>query len=74
MHELRQHQRLQLNIAAARHLSFRPSAHFARPRNLLLCRYVLEMLAQVYGYDAEARERSLTPEERLQFHQAHSSR
>src|SRR5712692_4969331 len=36
------------------------------------CRYVLEMLGQVYGYDAEARERSLTPEERLQLHQAHS--
>ena len=36
------------------------------------CRYVLEMLGQVYGYDAEARELSLTPDERLQFHQAHS--
>ncbi len=36
------------------------------------CRYVLEMLGQVYGHDAEARERSLTPEQRLQFHQAHS--
>ena len=36
------------------------------------CRYVLEMLGEVYGYDAEARERALTPEERLQFHQQHS--
>jgi len=36
------------------------------------CRYVLEMLGQVYGHEAEARERSLTPEERLLFHQAHS--
>jgi transposase len=36
------------------------------------CRYVLEMLGQVYGHDAEARECSLTPEERLRFHQAHS--
>ena len=36
------------------------------------CRYVLETLGQVYGHDAEARERSLTPDERLQFHQAHS--
>jgi len=35
------------------------------------CRCVLEMLGQVYGHEAEARERSLTPEERLQFHQAH---
>jgi transposase len=33
------------------------------------CRYVLEMLGQVYGYDAEARERGLRPEERLQLHQ-----
>ena len=36
------------------------------------CRYVLELLGQVYGHDAEARERSLTPDQRLQFHQAHS--
>ena len=36
------------------------------------CRYVLEMLGQVYGHDAEARERGLTPEERLRFHQEHS--
>ena len=33
------------------------------------CRYVLEMLGEVYGHDAEARERGLKPEERLQFHQ-----
>jgi ribosomal protein S27AE len=36
------------------------------------CRYVLEMLGQVYGHDAEARERSLTPDQRLQFHQDRS--
>jgi transposase len=36
------------------------------------CRYVLETLGQVYGHDAEARERGFTPEERLQFHQQHS--
>ena len=36
------------------------------------CRYVLEMLGQVYGYDAEARGRDLTPQERLRFHQEHS--
>ena len=36
------------------------------------CRYVLEMLGQVYGHDAEARERGLTPEQRLQFHQERS--
>jgi transposase len=37
------------------------------------CRYVLEMLGQVYGYDAEARAQALTPELRLHFHQQHSS-
>jgi transposase len=36
------------------------------------CRYVLEMLGQVYGHDAAVRERSLTPDERLRFHQEHS--
>jgi transposase len=36
------------------------------------CRYVLERLGEVYGYDAEARERGLTPEERLKFHQENS--
>src|SRR5271165_464849 len=36
------------------------------------CRYVLEMLGQVYGHDAEARERGLTPDERLRLHQEHS--
>jgi hypothetical protein len=37
------------------------------------CRYVLEMLGQVYGYDAEARQRGLTLAERLRFHQEHSA-
>ena len=36
------------------------------------CRYVLEMLGQVYGNDAQARECNLTPEERLRFHQDRS--
>ena len=36
------------------------------------CRYVLETLGGVYKYDAEARERRLSPAERLQFHQQHS--
>jgi transposase len=36
------------------------------------CRYVLEMLGQVYGHDAEAREQGLTPDERLQLHQQRS--
>src|SRR5713101_4128967 len=34
------------------------------------CRYVLEMLGQVSGHEAETRERGLRPEERLQFHGA----
>jgi transposase len=36
------------------------------------CRYVLESLAEVYGYDAEAEKRGLSAEERLRFHQEHS--
>jgi hypothetical protein len=37
------------------------------------CRYVLESLGAVYGFDAEAKELGLTPEERLTFHQTHSA-
>lgn len=37
------------------------------------CRYVLEMLGQVYGNDAEARERGLAPEQRLELHQERSA-
>ena len=36
------------------------------------CRYVLEMLGQVYGHDADARERGLTPDERLRLHRERS--
>ena len=36
------------------------------------CRHVLEMLGQVYGHDAEARERGLSRSERVQFHQERS--
>ena len=36
------------------------------------CRFVLETLGEVYGYDAATREQGLSPEERLQFHQEHS--
>jgi transposase len=36
------------------------------------CRFVLETLGDVYGYDAEAREQGLSADERLHFHQQHS--
>jgi transposase len=36
------------------------------------CRYVLEMLGRVYGFEAEVRQRGLKAAERLQFHQQHS--
>jgi hypothetical protein len=36
------------------------------------CRYVLEKLGQVYSHDAEARERGLTPDDRLRLHQDRS--
>lgn len=36
------------------------------------CRYVLEELAEVYQNDALARERNLSPEDRLRFHQTES--
>jgi transposase len=37
------------------------------------CRYVLETLGDVYGFDAEAKQRGLTPEERLLLHQTNSA-
>jgi len=37
------------------------------------CRYVLEMLGRVYGNDAEARERGLSPKQRLEFHRERSA-
>src|SRR3984885_297128 len=43
------------------------AANFPEP-----CRYVLETLGDVYKYDAEARQRKLSPAERLQFHRQHS--
>jgi len=36
------------------------------------CRHVLEMLGEVYRYDAEARDGALTAEERLWFHKERS--
>jgi transposase len=37
------------------------------------CRYVLESLGAVYGFDTEAKDLGLTPEGRLTFHQTHSA-
>ena len=37
------------------------------------CRYVLETLGGIWHHDALARERKLSPAERLRFHQEHSS-
>ena len=36
------------------------------------CRFVLETLGEVFGYDEQAREQGLSPDERLHFHQEHS--
>ena len=36
------------------------------------CRFVLEMLGQVYGFEPKVRERCLKAAERLQFYQQHS--
>lgn len=36
------------------------------------CRHVLESLAEVYGHEAHCKEKGLTPEERLLFHQQQS--
>jgi hypothetical protein len=37
------------------------------------CRYVLETLGKLYVIDAETRQRQLSPETRLLFHQEHSA-
>jgi hypothetical protein len=36
------------------------------------CRHVLEALGQVYHNDAQAKDKEMSPQERLLFHQAHS--
>ena len=37
------------------------------------CRYVIEVLAQVYANDAHCRDEQLSPEQRLRHHQGHSA-
>jgi hypothetical protein len=48
--------------------------HFVEvtPNFPLECRFVLESLGEVYGYDEAARAQGLSPEQRLRFHQEHS--
>jgi len=36
------------------------------------CRYVIDILAEVYHVDATAKAQNMTPEQRLYFHQVHS--
>jgi transposase len=36
------------------------------------CRFVLETIGEVYGYDAQTWEQGLSAEERMRFHQEHS--
>lgn len=36
------------------------------------CRFVLESLGEVYGYDEVARAQLMSPQQRLHFHQEHS--
>ncbi len=36
------------------------------------CRYVIELFAKVYGHDARTKEEKMSPEERLEYHKAHS--
>jgi hypothetical protein len=43
------------------------TANFPEP-----CRYVLEALREIYGYEAVTRRESMSAEERLAFHQEHS--
>ena len=48
--------------------------HFVEvtPNFPLECRFVLESLGEVYGYDEAVRAQRLSPEQRLHFHQEHS--
>jgi transposase len=54
-------------IAHGRRNFVKVTANFPEP-----CRFVLETLGEVYGYDEQARVQGLSAEERLHFHQQHS--
>lgn len=38
------------------------------------CKVVIDIIAEIYKHDAEAREQKLTAEKRLQYHQTHSAK
>ncbi len=48
--------------------------HFVEvtPNFPLECRFVLESLGEVYGFDEAVRRQCMSPEQRLRFHQEHS--
>ncbi len=55
-------------LAHARRRFVEVTPNFPEP-----CRHVLEQLGEIYGNDAVAREQAIMPEERLRFHQRHST-
>jgi transposase len=55
-------------LAHARRRFVEVTPNFPEP-----CRHVLEQLGKIYGNDAVAREQTMTPEERLRFHQRQSA-
>ena len=55
-------------IAHARRRYVEVAPHFPEE-----CRFVLETLAEVYKHDAQCKQQRLSPEQRLCFHQTHSS-
>jgi len=63
--------RLEIIIA---HCLAHARRHFVEvtPNFPLECRFVLESLGEVYGFDEAARRQCMSPEQRLRFHQEHS--
>ena len=55
-------------LAHARRRFVEVTPNFPEP-----CQHVLEQLGKIYGNDAVAREQTMTPEERLRFHQRQSA-
>jgi hypothetical protein len=55
-------------LAHARRRFVEVTPNFPEP-----CQHVLEQLGKIYGNDATAREQAMTAEERLRYHQQHST-